>query len=211
MTEAGANFSFPRNFHTIYCFLHWLLSIFCLTAKTAMSEWFDLCQGWCGGLRAITLVVRMWSVCSRDTAVCSGSGLTPGTGSDQPQPGDTELILARTQLSCLDPRDKARRRTGPGVRVYCPGRRAIVTRPGPAHPRHSGPASAACLADWSRGRATLIGLSLAKLPPSGCSGQTLSITSPQPRPDQLQSLRISAANTASVPPLGRSAQPFTHQ
>ena len=80
-----------------------------------------------------------------------------------------------------------------------------LTRPGPAHPPHS----AACLADWSRGRATLIGLSLAKLPPSAQA--RLSITSPQPRPDQLQSLRISAANTASVPPPGRAAQPFTHQ
>ena len=125
MTEAGANFSFPRNFHTIYCFLRWLLSIFCLTAKTAMSEWFDLCRGCCGGLRAITLVVRMWSVFSRDTAVCSGSGLTPGTGSDQPQPGDTELILARTQLSCLDPRDTASS-AGPGVRVYCTGHSRVA-------------------------------------------------------------------------------------
>ena len=55
--------------------------------------------------------------------LCSGSGLTPGTGSGQPQPGDTELILARpAQPSCLDPRDTpaSSRRTGPGVQMYCP-------------------------------------------------------------------------------------------
>ena len=100
ITEAAANFSFPRNFHTIYCFLRWLLSIFCLTAKTAMSELcFDLCPG------LVPRIARHNSRCENGWLIsfyswhrglsvwlCSGSGLgTPGTGqwSASARAGDT--------------------------------------------------------------------------------------------------------------------------
>ena len=87
--------------------------------------------------------------------------------SDQPQPGPETRgahLSAARQLGAAGTQET---RTGAAgwasVRVYCAAR---VTRPGPA-----GPSSlAASLADWSRcpasRRATLIGLSLAKLPPS---------------------------------------------
>ena len=176
-----------------------------------MSEWFDLCRGlrriarhnsrcengWLISFYSWHRGLSVW-LCAHSAQLGAHTGYWQWPASARP--GDTELILAR-----------AARQLTPGP----PGTQETHGASGRAAPVYGSDlaraeaSSAASLADWSRAvhqaaRRELIGLSLAKLPPSrllgpGWPGQTLvSLNHPQPRPDQLQSLRISAANTPGI-------------
>ena len=207
-SEAGAKFSFPRNFHTIYCFLYWLLSIFCLTAKTAIGV---------SGLIYVGLrrIARHSSRCEN---VISFLSLVTGPG--------LSLALLRLgthtgywQWTASAGRHGAHLSAACTAQLPGPKRHSsqqqtdrygctdvlsrLVTWPGPS----SGPA--ACLADWSRGRDRFIACQTAALWLLGL--ETLNHQSRAAQTRSASILGISAANTASVPPPGRSAQPFTHQ
>ena len=159
-----------------------------------MSEWFDLCRGlrriarhnsrcengWLISFYSWHRGLSVW-LCAHSAQLGAHTGYWQWPASARP--GDTELILARGQAAHTRP---------PGTQEThgASGRAASVYGSDLARAEAS---SAASLADWSRAvhqaaRRELIGLSLAKLPPSRLLGQagqarpwSLSITrSPDP-------------------------------
>ena len=176
-----------------------------------MSEWFDLCRGlrriarhnsrcengWLISFYSWHRGLSVW-LCAHSAQLGAHTGYWQWPASARP--GDTELILARPGSS--HPGHPApKRHTGPaGGPRQCTG----VTWPGlrPAQwGSFSGRLEPGRAPGGQAGTDRFIACQTAALQAGepGWPGQTLvSLNHPQPRPDQLQSLRISAANTPGI-------------
>ena len=175
-----------------------------------MSEWFDLCRGlrriarhnsrcengWLISFYSWHRGLSVW-LCAHSAQLGAHTGYWQWPASARP--GDTELILARGQAAhtraTRHPRDTRGQRAG---------RASVREWPGPGWGQlcsFSGRLEPGRAPGGQAGTDRFIACQTAALQAAGPGwpGQTLvSLNHPQPRPDQLQSLRISAANTPGI-------------